>query len=254
MHDLRGALTGGEGEGFLFSVDPRVKLFAVAGLLVINLFARGGLLPAGLLIACGGLLLSSGLPFRTLGVRLFLPAVIAFFVLLTQTFWVGGEHLLLDGSVAGIHLTATLEGLHRGGRIAFQVLSGVLLILLLTWTTPSWRLIAALRWYRFPETMIEIGLLMFRYLFLFFEEGGRIREAQKVRLGYVAKGDALRSASILGGMLFIRAYDRAERLIEAMRCRGGSGREAPLPLGKDRPLFPEFVGALVVMIFFFFLR
>lgn len=254
MHDLRGALTGGDGKGLLFSVDPRVKLFAVAGLLVINLFARGFLLPAGLLIACGGLLLASGLPLRTLGVRLFLPVVIAFFVLLTQTFWTGGPHLLFDGTIAGVQLTATLEGLHRGGRIAFQVLSGVLLIFLLTWTTPSWRLLPALRWYRFPETMIEIGLLMFRYIFLLFEEGGRIREAQKVRLGYATKREALRSASILGGMLFIRAYDRAERLTEAMHCRGGSGREASRPLGMDRPLFSEFVGALVVMTFFLLLR
>ncbi len=254
MHDLRGLLTGGEGKGFLFSIDPRVKLFAVAGLLVTNLFARGFLLPGGLLIFCGWLLLVSGLPLRTLVVRLFFPAVIALTVLLTQTFWTGGAHLLFDGSLLGVQMTATLEGVHRGGRIAFQVLSGVLLILLLTWTTPSWGLLSALRWYRFPKTMIEVGLLMFRYLFLLFEEGGRIREAQKVRLGYASRSEALRSASILGGILFIRAYDRAERLTNTMRCRGGKGEEALRPLGRDRPLFPEFVGALMVMTFFLFLR
>ncbi len=254
MHDLRGILDEGKGSFFLNDVDPKIKIFALCGFLILNLFARSLLLPSALLIFAVGLLAASGIPRRNLLRRLFVPAGIAFMVLLTQLFWMGGEHPLFDLTAAGMHFVATTEGLHRGGIIALQVLSGVCLILLLTRTTPSHRLMEGIRWFRCPETLIEVGLLMFRYIFLLFEEGGRIREAQRVRLGYGTKREALRSASVLGGILFIRAYDRAERLTESMRCRGGSGGGVQVRRIQTGPLLPQFLGAVLVLVGFFFLR
>ncbi|NIQ94755.1 MAG: hypothetical protein GWN87_11490, partial [Desulfuromonadales bacterium] len=66
-------------------------------------------------------------------------------------------------------------------------------------------------------------LIMYRYIFLMFEEATRIKSAQKSRLGYVDFGNTLRSVSTLGGMLILRSYDRAERSFAAMRCRGYRG-------------------------------
>jgi len=71
--------------------------------------------------------------------------------------------------------------------------------------------------------LVELALIMYRYIFLLLEEGGRIRNAQRSRLGYVAFRNALHSSGILGGMLILRTYDRAERSFAAMRCRGYRG-------------------------------
>ena len=71
--------------------------------------------------------------------------------------------------------------------------------------------------------MVELALIMYRYIFLMFEEATRIRSAQKSRLGYVSFKNSLRSISTLGGMLILRSYDRAERSFAAMRCRGYRG-------------------------------
>jgi cobalt/nickel transport system permease protein len=71
--------------------------------------------------------------------------------------------------------------------------------------------------------LVELALIMYRYIFLLQEEGGRIRNAEKSRLGFVDTRAALRSSGILGGMLVLRTYDRAERSFAAMRCRGYRG-------------------------------
>ena len=75
----------------------------------------------------------------------------------------------------------TLTGVVAGGRIGLIVLAGVSLMLVLGLTTPLPRLLSALRWYRVPALLIEIGLLMYRYLFLFAEEATRMRQAQRLR-------------------------------------------------------------------------
>jgi len=254
VHDVRVIINEGKGSFFLDGVDPRVKIFALCGFLILNLFARSLLLPSALLISAVGLLAASGIRPGAL-LRLFLvPSGVALMVLGTQLFWMGGVHHIFDVTLAGIHLVATLKGLRRGGVIALQVLSGVSLIRLVTRTTPSHRLLEAIRWFRCPETLIEVGLLMFRYIFLLFEEGGRIREAQRVRLGYASKREALRSASVLGGILFIRAYDRAERLTESMRCRGGEGAGTQVRDMETERLMPQLMGMCLLFFLFFLLR
>ncbi len=50
-----------------------------------------------------------------------------------------------------------------------------------------------------------------------------MREAQKVRMGYHSWRQSMKSLSVLGASLVLRAYDRAERVFEAMSSRGYAG-------------------------------
>ena len=70
---------------------------------------------------------------------------------------------------------------------------------------------------------MELALLVYRYIFVLLEEIITIKDAQKVRLGYCNWRQSLRSLGILGGSLILRAYDRAERVFEAMVARGYTG-------------------------------
>ena len=90
----------------------------------------------------------------------------------------------------------------------------------------------AARFFRCPPVLVELALIMYRYIFLLLEEGGRFRTAQKARLGFVDFRSGLSSAATLGGMLVLRTYDRAERSFAAMRCRGYRGALTNLPPGK----------------------
>ncbi len=58
---------------------------------------------------------------------------------------------------------------------------------------------------------------------MLLEEIITIKDAQRVRLGYYNWRRSMSSLGILGGSLILRAYDRAERVFEAMTARGYTG-------------------------------
>src|SRR5665648_550917 len=78
-------------------------------------------------------------------------------------------------------LVLTAEGAIAGAQLGITVMAGLGLILALGMTTPTPQAVAALRWFRVPELFTEVGSLMYRYLFLFVEEGGRMRQAERLR-------------------------------------------------------------------------
>jgi cobalt/nickel transport system permease protein len=90
-------------------------------------------------------------------------------------------------------------------------------------STPANKLLLVASWFRVPKIFVELALIIYRYIFVLLEEILTIRDAQKVRLGYRNWRQSMRSISMLGGSLILRAYDRAERVFEAMIARGYTG-------------------------------
>ena len=76
-----------------------------------------------------------------------------------------------------------------------------------------------------PGVLIQVSQLAYRYAFLFFDEARRLRIALKVR-GFRARTSAhtYRTTGHSVGTLLVRGGDRAERVADAMRCRGFDGR------------------------------
>src|SRR5207302_1063481 len=68
-------------------------------------------------------------------------------------------------------------------------------------------------------------LLTIRYTFLFASELARMRVALRVR-GYRnrASRHCYRTIGHVSGTLLVRGYERAERVGQAMRCRGFEGQ------------------------------
>ncbi len=76
-----------------------------------------------------------------------------------------------------------------------------------------------------PGVLIQVAQLAYRYAFLFFDEARRLRIALKVR-GFRARTSThtYRTTGHTVGTLLVRGGDRAERVADAMRCRGFDGR------------------------------
>jgi cobalt/nickel transport system permease protein len=70
---------------------------------------------------------------------------------------------------------------------------------------------------------------MYRYIFVIGEEAQRLMRARECRSAVVGEGKAASigwRAHVLGNMvgsLFLRSYERAERIYDAMRSRGYDG-------------------------------
>ncbi len=133
-------------------------------------------------------------------------------------------------TVAFVPFLNTGHGMHvvRSGwliawNVAIKAALGVLCITWLTETTPFPALLSALEQFRVPKTAVLLLGFTHRYLYVLREEAMRMRRALVSR-GYRARW--LWHATVLGrviGMLFIRTYDRAERVYLAMKSRGFDG-------------------------------
>jgi len=206
--------------------DPRLKFVAVIA--VIGAIA---LLPIGGFVALGvvWLALTAASTVAGLGpLRLSRGAFIAAPFLLAAVpliFVRPGDPL---GSIGP--LTISGEGLRMFATIAAKSWLSVQAALLLTFTTPFHDLVDALRDLRVPRILVAIIGFMYRYLAVLGEEGSRMlraRAARSATAGEARPGGSIGwRAKVTGqmvGSLFLRSYERSERIYAAMQARGFEG-------------------------------
>lgn len=101
--------------------------------------------------------------------------------------------------------------------------------LLLAYTTPFHDLVDGLRELRVPRILIAIIGFMYRYLAVMTDEAGRMMRARAARSAAPRGGGGgtlAWRASVTGrmvGSLFLRSYERSERVFAAMQARGFDG-------------------------------
>jgi len=90
-------------------------------------------------------------------------------------------------------------------------------------TTSFPRICQGLDALRVPRAFIVQMLFLYRYLFVLIEEAMRLRRARELRRFGRRWGLRPRVAAALIGVLFLRTYERAERIYLAMCARGFDG-------------------------------
>lgn len=140
------------------------------------------------------------------------------------------EDPLARFALGPLTLTLSGEGLRIFATIAAKSWVSVQAALLLAFTTPFHELVDGLRQLRLPRIMIAIISFMYRYLAVLAEEATRMRRARAARSAVAAGGRAggtlLWRARVTGSMvgsLFLRSYERSERIYAAMQARGFEG-------------------------------
>jgi len=89
--------------------------------------------------------------------------------------------------------------------------------------------IKALDRLKVPNSLVQMLMFTYRYIFVFVDEFQRIWRAMESR-GFKLRTtlNALRTIGKALGMLFVRSYERAERVYRAMRSRGYMGSQKTL--------------------------
>jgi cobalt/nickel transport system permease protein len=75
-----------------------------------------------------------------------------------------------------------------------------------------------------PESVIELSMMIYRYIFVFLDQAAMIHSAQVMRLGDAGAKNSLHSFSMLSSVLFLRSWEQGERLIVAMDARCYDGK------------------------------
>lgn len=121
-------------------------------------------------------------------------------------------------------LSVSEPGLLGGWNVLAKATLGVIGSILLAATTDQRDLLAGLERLHVPRQLVQIAAFMIRYLDVITEQLGRMRIARESR-GFQARG--IGSWPVLGktaGALFIRSYERGERVHLAMLSRGYTGQ------------------------------
>ncbi len=128
-----------------------------------------------------------------------------------------------------VTLTVSGEGLRMFSTIALKSWISVQAALLLAFTTPFHDLVDGLRQLRLPRIMVAIISFMYRYLSVLTDEATRMARARASRSadrdgrGGGSISWRVRVTGSMVGSLFLRSYERSERIYAAMQARGFEG-------------------------------
>jgi len=208
-----------DGASVMHRLDPRGKI-VVAALFAI-LAATAETLPtalAGLALAVVFLALAR-LPFGKLVVRLLAVNSFIFFLWLILPFTYPGDPLWRFGPLA-----ASRQGLLFTGLITLKSNAIIIALIALIATSPIVTLGQAMHDLRLPDKLCHLLLFTYRYIHVFEHEYRRLVQAMKIR-GFKPRTNlhTYRSYAYLAAMLLVRSFDRAERVFQAMLCRGFNG-------------------------------
>lgn len=208
------------------SVDPRIKILGIIIflLLVVSTPATAFRSYAVYLFLVFILILLSRVPLsyvlkRSLIVLPFLLMVSIFLPFLPDT---GGRSV----SIGISSITFSERGLITFWNVLFKGYIGATAVIILSSTTPFPRLLQALRSLRFPQIFIVLLGFTYRYIFVLVDEAMRMKRARDSRM---FGGRWLWHAGVVGNMigtLFLRSFERGERVFAAMLSRGFNGSYA----------------------------
>ncbi len=218
-----------DGDSFSHRLDPRTK-FIVTLLLILAvvLTPPDGWLAFALYFAIiATLFLFSKVPIGYVFER---SLVIMPFVLMIAIF----IPFFKGGGVAGSYniwlwqVSVTYSGLQILRNVSIKAWLSILSLIWLTSTTKLTNLLHGLEQLHLPRVMVMILSFMYRYLFVLVDEMMRMKRARDSRNFGGRRLWQIRTIGNMIGTLFIRSYERGERIYAAMVARGFDGRSRTL--------------------------
>ncbi len=245
LQPMPGADVPGEGllvlrDSSVHRLPAHVKLVGLVAFALVVVATPEGTWPAfaayGALLA--GAFVLARVPARVVARRTAVEAPFLAFALLLPVVATGPRVLVGP-------LSLSRPGLVGGGTLAAKATLGVVAAILLAATTSPRDLLAGLERLRLPRALVAIIAFMVRYIAVVAGDLQRMRIARAAR-GESSGGARRLAATTAGaGALFVRSYERGERVHHAMLARGYDGRMPGL-LGAARAPGRSWVAGLAL--------
>lgn len=232
-------------ESLVHSLDPRIKLVFTLVFIVTTALIPAGAWPVYILLIA---VIVSIEVISSLGVGFVLKrslAALPFMLAALPIIFTAPGVELASFSMGSWTITISQPGLERFISIGLKSWISIQAAIVLTASTPFPDLLVAMRAIRIPPIIVAVVGLMWRYLFVLVDEAIRLNQARASRSGHpreaqgkVAGGIVWR-ARVTGGMvgtLFLRAFERSDRIYMAMLSRGYDGEMRSLPFPPLRSL------------------
>ena len=137
-------------------------------------------------------------------------------VMILLTFSKDKDSLLYSINIGSLYIGVSNESIISSTRLFFRALSCLTCIYFIMLTTPFNQLIFVFKKLHLPDIVLEISMLMYRFIFIFMEEVADIRKSQELRFGYINLKNGYNSFGLLVNMLFKRMMIRYDEMSIAL--------------------------------------
>lgn len=216
------------GDSLIHRLPAHAKLLALVGfMLVVVATPRDRYLAfAGYAMLLALVAVAAGVPAKFIATRMIVEVPFVVFAVLLPVISTGPR-------VDVLGLSLSEDGLLAGWNILAKGTLGVVAAILLAATTDARAMLIGLQRLRLPARLVEIAAFMVRYADVVVSDMQRMRVARESR-GFEGRHlGHLRVIAQSAGALFIRSYERGERVHLAMLSRGYAGA---MPLVEHAPV------------------
>lgn len=201
--------------------SPCLKAFFAVSALILCVIDRSVILSLLVLVLMGALIAYSSRV--SLHFFMHLISVPVIFVLIsTIAIMVNISEYPLSSfaiPVSDKFITISEKGFYEGIKLMLTALSAVSCLYFLSFTTPMIDILIVLRTIRCPALIIELIMLIYRFIFILLNIAQSISISQKSRLGNKSFTISLKSAAALSSVLLIRALSYSRSLYDSMESR-----------------------------------
>jgi cobalt/nickel transport system permease protein len=214
------------GQGFLQSLDPRIKTVTFLMFLLTVIFLRNSVWIGWLYLGCLVLAICSRVPIGFFLIRtwVFIPLFSLFIAIPALFSFVTPGEPVYSFFLFGIKLVITRQGLDGAILFVVRIATSVSFVVLLSVTTRHTELLKVLRLFGVPQIFVMTVSMCYRYLYLFAVTVENIFTAIKSRVGRVVH---TRKSQHVVAWNIANTWNRANQMNEAvyhaMLSRGYTG-------------------------------
>lgn len=242
-------------ETYFSRVSPWTTFAGLILVILLITLTRNLLICSALYLLILGIYAAAGLPVKKLFQWYTIP-VLFVLSLVGIMAWSEPGFPLFSWNLGFFTLTLTDNGILLVATLLLKALISVTYSLFFLMTT-RYQYFSAMIYRIFPSPLDQIFLMAYRFLFLTLSMTGSILKAVRSRGGGIIHSIRVqgRIFAEVFALVFIRSFDRAERVHQAMIARGYDGRyeagtEVPRPGLSGYCVIGAFTGAIAAIVLF----
>lgn len=203
-------------------LSPTVKiLFSLLGFIVAIAFAQHAVHGGVILVMLAVTVFGAKIPLRFY-IKMF--SIPLFFILMSIlgiiiSFSYDTAPFIHYFTLGSLNIGITQAGIDSALMIFSRSMACISSMYFLILTTPINDLLSYLAKHKFPQIVLEMSLLIYRFIFIFIHETNAIITAQTLRFGYSGIRNSYQSLSALITVLFTRIFIRYDEMRYALECK-----------------------------------
>jgi cobalt ABC transporter, permease protein CbiQ len=205
--------------------SPYIKVFFSIITLVCCVTSTSILFPLLMLAVMGGsTIYYSAISISKYIKLLYLPGSFIILSLIAIIFEISSvpmDFLAID--LGSVYLTASKANMVYAFQLSLKAFSGTSCLYFMTLTTPIIDFLEVLKRLHVPKFLIELMLLIYRFIFIIMENALSMLQAQQCRMGHKNMRTSITSMGNMLSVLLVKSYRRTDNLYNAMEARGYNG-------------------------------